>query len=157
VSPWKWRPERAEGIWRYGSKGLQPLVAAAPWLTVMLLLLMFVLIGGTMTASNGVLFELPQGSLEEGEATKLVALIMPTDHETLVFFDDSRYQLGDAASMRSLSSHFAESIRRTGDRTLLTLADRRITGGDLMSFAAIAKQGGFDKVLFAEKRQERGE
>jgi len=157
VSPWGWSPERSEGIWRYGSKGLRPLVAVAPWVTVGLLVLMFHLIGGTLTTSKGLLFDLPQGSIEEGEATGLVALVMPTEHETLVFFDDSRYLLGDASSARSLSSHFAESIRRTGDRTLLTLADRRVSGGDLMAFASIARQGGFEKVLFAEKHQERGE
>jgi len=157
VSPWGWSPERSEGIWRYGARAFRPFVSAAPWLTVGLLVLMFYLIGGTLTTSKGTLFDLPGGPVDEGETTGLVALIVQTERETLVFFDDSRYVLGDEASVRSLNSHFADSIRRTGDRTLLTLADRRVSSGDLMSFASVARNGGFDKVLFAQRRQERGE
>ena len=157
MSPWGWRPERTEGVWRHGAKWMQPFAAAVPWLTVILLLMMMFLVGGTFTSAKGVLFDLPEGTLADGEATGLVALIMPTEHETLVFFDDSRYLLGDTASTAALSAHLAESVRRSGDRTLLTLADRRVAGGELMRFAAIARRGGVEKVLFAEKRQEKGE
>ena len=157
MSPWGWKPERTEGVWRYGAKWMQPFAAAVPWLTVILLLMMMVLVGGTFTSAKGVLFDLPEGTLADGEATGLVALVMPTAHETLVFFDDSRYLLGDAASVKTLREHFAESVRRSGDKTLLVLADRRVSGGELFKFAAIAKKGGVEKVLFAEKTQEKAE
>lgn len=157
MSPWGWSPERSQGIWRYGAVWLKPLVAAAPWLTVILLLVMLNLVGGTFTSAKGVLFDLPDGRLADGEATGLVALVMPTEHETLVFFDDSRYLLGDDASVASFREHLAESVRQTGDKTLLVLADRRVSGGELMRFAGVARKGGIEKVLFAEKRQERAE
>lgn len=157
MSPWGWKPERTEGVWRYGAKWMQPLAAAVPWLTVILLLMMMVLVGGTFTSAKGVLFDLPEGTLADGEATGLVALVMPTEHETLVFFDDSRYVLGEEASTAALSEHFAESVRRSGDKTLLVLADRRVAGGELFRFASIAKKGGVEKVLFAEKSQEKTE
>lgn len=157
MSPWGWSPERTEGVWRYGAKWMKPFVAAVPWLTVGLLVMMLYMVGGTFTSSKGVLFDLPEGGLENGEATGLVALIMPTEHETLVFFDDSRYLLDDSASATSLSEHLAESVRRSGDKTLLVLADRRVSGGELMRFASIAKMGGVAKVLFAEKHQEKVE
>lgn len=157
MSPWGWSPERSQGIWRYGAVWLKPLVSAAPWLTVLILLVMLYLVGGTFTSAKGVLFDLPDGRLAEGEATGLVALVMPTDHETLVFFDDSRYLLGDDGSVASFREHLADSVRLTGDKTLLVLADRRVSGGDLMRFAGIAKAGGIDKVLFAEKQQVRAE
>lgn len=157
MSPWGWRPERTEGVWRHGAKWMQPFAAAVPWLTVILLLMMMVLVGGTFTSAKGVLFDLPEGTLADGEATGLVALVMPTEHETLVFFDDSRYVLGEASSTAALSEHFAESVRRSGDKTLLVLADRRVAGGELFRFASIAKKGGVEKVLFAEKSQEKAE
>lgn len=157
MSPWGWKPERTEGVWRYGAKWMQPFAAAVPWLTVILLLMMMVLVGGTFTSAKGVLFDLPEGTLADGEATGLVALVMPTEHETLVFFDDSRYVLGEEASTAALSEHFAESVRRSGDKTLLVLADRRVAGGELFRFASIAKKGGVEKVLFAEKSQEKAE
>lgn len=157
MSTWGWSPEKSQGIWRHGAVWLKPVIAMSPWLTVVLLLLMLHLVGGTFTGARGVLFDLPSGSLPEGEATGLVALVMPTEHETLVFFDDARYLLGDGASSAALGDHLAECVRRSGDRTLLVLADRRVAGGELMKFAGIARHGGVEKVLFAEKRLEKAE
>jgi len=157
VSPWGWRPERAEGIWRHGPNGFKPLVAAAPYLTVLVLLAMLAVIGDTLTSAKGVLFDLPEAGLAEGEATKLVALVMPLRHETLVFFDDSRYVLGDAASSDALARHLADRLSRVDRRTLLVLADRRVAGGELMALAALARKGGAQRILFAEKHAEKAE
>ena len=109
-------------------------------------------VGGTFTSAKGVLFDLPEAGLAEGEATELVALVMPMPHETLVFFDDSRYVLGDASSAAALREHLAERLGRTANRTMLVLADRRVSGGELMKFATIARRGGVSKVLFAERK-----
>lgn len=157
MSPWGWKPERQQGIWRYGAGWMKPFLAAVPWITVGLLLLMIHLMGGTMTEAKGVLFDLPDAGLEDGEATGLVALVMPTAHETMVFFDDSRYMLGDSASAISLCEHFSESVRKSGDRTLLVLADRRVPCGELMRLSSIARKGGFEKLLFAEKKAVKSE
>ena len=40
------------------------------------------------------------------------------------------------------------------DKTLLVLADRRISGGDLMKFAAVARRNGVARILFAGKSEE---
>ncbi len=154
MSPWCWTPERTLGIWRYGARWLRPFSAAVPWLTVLVLLMMLKFVSNTMTAAKGTLFELPDTGLAEGEATGLVALAIPHAHETLVFFDDSRYVLDDASSVRALGEHLAERVSRSESKTLLVLADRRVHGGDLMDIAAVAKRGGAAKVLFAQKRVE---
>ena len=154
---WGWRPERTVGIWRHGAGWLRPFVASAPYLTILLLLLMFHLIGGTMTAAKGLLFELPSGSLSDGEVTDLVATVLPLRHEILVFFDDSRYVLGDAASVTAFGERLAERTARSESRTLLVMADRRVAAGELMQLADVAKRSGVEKVLFAEKRTEDGE
>lgn len=152
MRPWKWKPERTEGIWHHGAPWLRPFAAAVPWLTVLLLLMMFVIVGGTFTSAKGVLFDLPEGELAEGETTGLVALVMPMPHETLVFFDDARYMLGDSSSVSALTEHLSSQVRRSTRKTLLVLADRRVAGGELMRFAAIARKGGIEKVLFAERK-----
>lgn len=152
MSPWGWSPERTQGIWRYGAPWMRPFAAAVPWLTIGLLLLLMHFVGGTFTSAKGVLFDLPEAGLAEGEATELVALVMPMPHETLVFFDDSRYVLGDTSSAAALREHLAERLGRTANRTMLVLADRRVSGGELMKFATIARRGGVSKVLFAERK-----
>ena len=154
---WGWRPGRTEGIWRHGLPAMRPLVAAAPWLTVMLLLVMFHLLDGELVAAEGVPFDLPAQGVAEGEPAGLVALVLPMHHETLVFFDDARYMLSDGASADAFSRHLAERAARTDRKTMLVLADRRVAGGELMKMAAIAKRSGVGKVMFAEKRAGEGE
>ncbi|MBO5774769.1 MAG: biopolymer transporter ExbD [Kiritimatiellae bacterium] len=149
--PWGWKPERSEGIWRYGLPALKPFAAAAPWICIVILLLLFHFIGGTLTTAKGVLFDLHEPGISDGEPTDLVALVMPLRHETLVFFDDSRYMLSDASSLSALEERLSERVSRTERKTLLVLADRRVNGGELMEIASLAKRSGAEKVLFAEK------
>ena len=157
MSSWGWKPARSEGIWRYGPLWLKPLCAAIPWITAVLLLAMLFVIGNTMTLSEGVLFSLPERTeVSDGEPTSLVALAMPVAHDTLVFFDDARYNLGDEASGRLLSERLAERAAKVERRTLLVLCDRRVTGGELMRLAGLARGSGVERVLFATKNAEAG-
>ena len=157
MSPWGWTPERTLGIWRYGARWLRPFAAAVPWLTLIVLMATLFVVSNTLTAAKGTLFELPDSGLAEGEATGLVALVIPHAHETLVFFDDSRYVLDDPSSVRALCEHLAERVARAETKTLLVLADRRVHGGELMDLAVVAKKGGASRVLFAQKRVEAQE
>ena len=151
-SPWKWTPERGQGIWRHGTPGLRPFLAAVPWITVLLLLLMLHLVGGTLASSEGVLFDLPDGGgTVDGEPASLVALVMPMPRETLVFFDDARYTMGDDVSFSAFGAHLADRAEKTERKTLLVLADRRVAAGELMKIAGLAKGSGLSRVLFAEK------
>lgn len=158
MSPWGWRPERTEGIWRHGAPCLKPLVAVAPWVTVALLLVLFWMVGGTLVTSRGVLFDLPvREGLGDSVATGPVALIVPAKHDTFVFFDDSRYVLGDAASVVALGTHLAETAATADRKTLLALADRRVSCGELLKFTELARRNGIVKVLFAEQKASREE
>ncbi len=136
---------------------LRPLVAAAPWITLVVLLVMMFLLGGSLAIREGVLFELPDSGVGEGESTSLVALMLPMSRETLVFFDDARFVLGDAQSMSVFRDQLSERAAKLNERTLLVLADRRIPAGEIMKFAAIAKAGGVGQILFAERRRREDE
>lgn len=157
MSPWGWTPERAPGIWRHGAAWLKPIVAAAPYLTVGLLLLQLRVVSGTLTAAEGTLFDLPAAVSKDAVGESPVALMMPMTRETLVFFDDTRYLMGEDASRRALGEQLADRFARRTGKTLLVLADRRVAGGELMRLAALAKANGVARVLFAEKRAESGE
>lgn len=147
-----WTPERSQGIWRHGAPCLRPFVAAAPWITVALLLVLFHLIGGTLVTDKGALFDLPDTGLADGEVTGPVALIVRVPQDTLVYFDDSRYTLGDVASAAALADNLSEAVASSSRKTILALADRNIAAGDLMKFTALARKSGVKKVLFAEKK-----
>ncbi|MBO7721494.1 MAG: hypothetical protein J6T01_03715 [Kiritimatiellae bacterium] len=157
MNGWGWLPGRNLGIWRCGAAWLRPVAAAAPYLTVGLLLLMMHFVGGALTSFKGVLFDLPDGGVVDGESADMVALMMPVPHETMVFFDDTRYLLGDAASMRSLREALAESAGRSRRKSLLVLADRRIPAGGVLELVAAARKSGIRKVLVAGKGEGGGE
>lgn len=155
MSPWGWSPARTLGIWRYGAGWMRPILAAVPYLTVGLLLLMLYFVGGTLTSSKGLLFDLPEGTFGDVEDVGLVLLVVPKSHETMVFFDESRYLLEDPVSMKRLGEDLSESVARSEKKTLLVLADRRVPAGRLLELLAVAKRSGSDRVLFAGK--ESGE
>lgn len=154
TSEWGWRPEEHRGLHRAGSAWMQPLVTASPWLTVLTLVVMFHLIGGALTKSKGLVFELPATKVGDGEATELVAMVIPSPRDTLVFFDDARYQLGDPGAMASFRDDLADRLRIARHRSLLVLVDSRVTSGDIMKFSAAVKSAGVERLLFAEKREE---
>lgn len=154
MSQWGWSPERNLGIWRHGSVWMRPFAAALPYLTVLTLLFMMYVIGGTLTVSHGVLFDLPDGGIALGEDADLVALVMPVSHDMTVFFDDSRYLMGDGTSMRGLGENLAECVGRSEKKSLLVLADRRVPTSCLMELVTLAKRSGVEKVLLSGKSTE---
>ena len=147
MTSWGWNAKRAKQEAQVGVAWLRPLVAAVPWITVGVLLLMFYLIAGTFTSARGVLFDLPSAGMDEGVRTKLVALVMPKPNETLVFFDDARFLLGDPVSVSAFGALLSERAAKTGERSLLVLA------GELMKLAGLAKSSGIERILFAERRE----
>jgi len=158
MSPWGWCPERTQGIWRHGPLWFRQLAALSPWATALVCMMLMYVVGDSLTAARGVLFDLPDASPDEGEATSLVALVMPLKNETTVFFDDARYTIGDGTSAAVFGENLASRIARSPQKTLLVLADRRIPGGDLAQIAAIARSSGVEKLLLANKHAEdRGE
>jgi len=155
MSSWGWQPQRTQGIWRHGAGWLRPFISAAPYVTIGLLLLMFHFLGGTLVSEKGVLVDLPDGERVDGENVELVALVMQMKHETLVFFDDTRYLLGDAASIASFGEQLSSRAGR--GKPLLLLADRRVPGGDLLKLAEVARKSGVSRLLLAEKKSEVAE
>ena len=144
-------------MWGHGATWLRPVSAAAPYLTVLLLLLMLYVVSGTLASATGLLFDLPGTTSRDGAATELVALILPREHETLAFFDDSRYILGDESSFKALGESITARAEKSPSKTLLVLADRRVPVEDLMKIADVARRGGVSKVLFAGKNMENAE
>lgn len=152
--PWGWMPPRSEGIWRYGPVWLRGFSAAVPWITVGVLLLMFQFASGTLSLARGVRFDLPAEGLHEAELTSLVALVMPSDGAPLLFFDDVRYSLADESATAAFGDHLLDRVSGLRDRSLLLLADRRVSGGDLMRVVSAARRAGVTRVLVAERREE---
>lgn len=151
MSSWGWK-NRRHGR-EYVPHWLRPLSVAVPWLTVGLLFMMLYLMGGTFTSAEGTLVALPRSSVGDISSYSAVALVLPTAHGTLVFFDDTRYVLEDDVQMDMFATQLKDRMAASPEEntTLLVLADMRVRHGDLLRFAAIARQSDVRQVLFARK------
>lgn len=156
---WGWRPAQAEGIWRHGARWTKPLFAAVPWITLALLLVMFALLGDTLTAAPGVVFDLPAPVGRQAASPDATMLVLPSANVgesggTLAFFDDARYVLGDPQSVALLREQLLAHVQDGSARaTLLVLADRRVSAGELMRLVGIARESGVRRVQIAERRE----
>ena len=156
---WGWRQARSDGIWRHGARWTKPLFAAAPWITLVLLLVMFNMIGGRLASAPGVVFELPAPVGRQAAVPEFTVLALPSANigessGTLVFFDDARFVLGDAQSVDLLRSQLERSVHGSkSPATMLVLADRRVPSGDLMQLVGIARSAGMGHVQIAERRE----
>lgn len=156
---WGWRPAQAEGIWRHGARWTKPLFAAAPWITLVLLLVMFGLLGDRLTAAPGVVFDLPEPVGRQAIATTMTMLVQPSanvgeSRGTHVFFDDARYVLEDPQSVAQLREQLLAHVEEDAvHAALLVLADRRVASGALHQIVGIARTAGVKHVQIAERRE----
>lgn len=157
ASSWNWITPRPAGLSKYGPRWLKPMAVAIPWITVLILFLMLYIVSGTMTSVKGVIFELPEGDQLDGSASPLVALVVPSAHDTLVFFDEARYSLSDRESVAALGEHLASRTAKVEDRTLVVMADRRVQGGEIARLASVARTGGIKRLLLASKQKENAD
>lgn len=134
------------------------LAQTAPWLTLVLLIVMFVFLQNGMAPLPAVGFELPAPGVADSAQPGLVALLLPGDIEgaqtegTLVFFDDARYVLSDSAGVEEFAGRLEDRAMEMNCDTLTLLADRRVPAGDLMQVMAIARSRRLAHVQLAEKR-----
>jgi biopolymer transport protein ExbD len=135
------------------------LVQIAPWLTLVLLIAMFLFLQAALAPAPSVAFELPEPGAADSVAPGLVALVVVSDvggaqnEGVLLFFDDDRYVLSDSASMEEFATRLANRASDTKCNVLTLLCDKRVPTGDVMRIMAIARRQGLAHVQLAEKRE----
>jgi biopolymer transport protein ExbD len=129
----------------------------APWLTVLLIAVLFIFLQGTLAPAPSLLFDLPDAGAADSTRPGLVALLIPGDIEgakengTLVYFDDARYVMTDPSSMDDFSERLSDRAVGTKSAVLTLLSDRRVPAGDVMKIMALAKAARLQHVQLAEK------
>ncbi len=155
MSNWNWNSVRSQNRKSVLSSWLKPLSSAVPWITVLLLFMLILIMSKKWTSARGLLFALPEASVADDVTTACSVLVLQTARGPLIFFDDARYVMNDPESLE----HFRDQLRNrltTGDRSVLVLADRSVSSGDLMHFADLVRQSGVTKLLFAVQKEKQG-
>ncbi len=154
---WSLQVRKHRSIYRFGSGWQKTLLAAVPWLNIIILLMLLILVHGKLTITPGMIFSLPSAPFREGSQTSLTALMMivgrdlPGGEETLVFFDDDRYSLAEEEHVEMLLERLKSRLTADSHHDLLLLADKRVSHGAVMRFINVAREAGVKKVNVAEK------
>lgn len=155
MTRWNWNERRR---YRSGSLPgwLRALSAAVPYLTVAVAFATVMAVGGVPMASEGTLFALPETEVEDVAETSAVALVTASRGGTLVFFDDTRYVLGDERQADELAGQMRLRFESADPAVLLLLADRRTSIEEVLRLSDIARRSGASRVLVAGTRSGAG-
>ena len=150
-----WNTGGLRARFRTRSRLANGFLQAVPWINFAVVLALFLALSGRLTLHPGVVFELPRASFREGLQRGLTLVMLraqrPQGAETLVFFDDVRYQIGVPEQGAQLRDELARAAARPDGRQLLLLADRRVPHGDVMALVNLARSAGIQRVNAALK------
>jgi biopolymer transport protein ExbD len=135
----------------------QGAIAVAPWANLLLLMLMFFLMSDKIVVQPGITIDVPAAPLSEGTPFGLVAVVLSVDAREedsggeIVFFDDERFRVADAARMRDLRNAFAKRVRDRAGETLVVHADRQVRHGTVVAIVNMAREAGLRRINVAER------
>lgn len=146
-------------IYRFGGPWTQAISIAVPWINAIFLVVLMVLVHRKIAVTPGVMFDLPEAPLREGSHGTMTAMMIPVGSEnrpggqdTLVFFDDDRFLTSDSQQWEALSERIREiAAQNQQDGTLLLMADKRVSHGDVMNFVNLVRESGVRRVNVALK------
>ena len=151
----KWRSETLRNRFARRGWGGQALLAAAPWLNLVLLTILLLVVGDRILVRPGVVFELPHAPFREGLRYGLTAVMIPVPRtngmETIVFFDEERFEMTTQAKQEQLAERIRARVEHEPRREILLLADRRIPHGDVMALVNLARDAGVSRVNVSTK------
>lgn len=151
----KWRSETLRNRFTRRGWGGPALFAAAPWVNLVLLGVLLMLVSDRILVQPGVVFDLPRAPFREGLRYGLTAVMIPVartnGQETLVFFNDDRFELNSPAKREQLAERVRDRLAREPRREILLLADRRIPHGDVMCVVNLARDAGVSRVNVSVK------
>ena len=154
---WSGLVRKHRTVYRFGGQWARTLLAAVPWINALILVVLLLSVHGRMVIAPGLMFDLPRAPLREGAKPGLTALMIsvardtPGGEETLVFFDDDRYGMGDEEQIALLAERLKARMAQNGARELLLMADKRVPHGDVVFFVNVAREAGARRVNVSEK------
>lgn len=132
------------------------LIVVAPWVSIVLLVLMFVLFQGRLVLRPGAVVHLPEAPFTAGTAgpvmVAVVVAVEPIGREEggeAVFFDDVRYRVGHPEDMEGLKSALARRLGEHPAEALVVQADERVHHGTVMAVVNMASDVGIRTVNLA--------
>ena len=134
----------------------QGLISMAPWVNILLLIILFVLLDTKLVVQPGRVVELPDVPFFDGTRSLMTAVVVagqtavPADD--VVFFDDVPYSLGKVAHVDMLRNALSRYSARHADADLVIQADHRASYGTVMKLIEMARAVGIARVNLASRQ-----
>lgn len=125
-------------------RSLRGLLAVAPWVNVVLLVLMFFVVNSSFVIQPGISLNLPTTPVTGG--ARFGDLVVTIPQEGMFFFNDERMTLD------GLAAALAREAREHPDAALLVEADGRIDHQTLVRVYGMAHQAGLREVVLATRQ-----
>jgi biopolymer transport protein ExbD len=135
----------------------QGLISVAPWVDIVLVVILFVLLDGKLVLQPGVVVDMPTAPFQDGARFGLIAAIWSVrgaevgTRESIVFFDDERFLAGDEVQMAAFKQALAEQARQRPGDNLIIHADRRVPHGTVVEMMNMATDVGIRQVNIAAR------
>ncbi len=129
----------------------------APWLDVLLLMILYVLLSYQHVIQPGIVVELPSGPFKEGSPARMVAVVISVPNnvsgrpDELVFFDDERFRVKVEGDREKLREVIRGKIERQPDSDLVIQSDRGVEHGTVMDLMEMAYASGVKRVNLATR------
>ncbi|MEI6563467.1 MAG: biopolymer transporter ExbD [bacterium] len=137
------------------------LVATAPWISVTLLIVMYLYLLAPNVLQPGVAVQLPEAPFTDGRhyGHNIAVLSLPmagrTDRDEIFFFDDQRFLGRDPEEMNSLRSTLMTAWTQKPNLPLVIEADRMVRHETIVTLFDMASEAGFREVNLATRPSPR--
>ena len=137
------------------------LVAMAPWVSVGLLVALYLYALAPNVLQPGITLQLPESAFADGRhyGHNLAVLSLPApgkpEREEIFFFDDQRYLGREAGDMDALRSALSTAFAQKPQLPLVVEADRAVRHETLVKLYEMAAEAGFREVNLATRPMER--
>lgn len=123
------------------------LLEVAPWVNVVLLVLMFFIAQSSFVLRPGITVDLPAAPMTDGAGYR--SLVVTLGRGNMVFFNDER------TTLDGLATRLVDAARRDPDATLVVEADEHVENGALIRLYNMALAAGFPRVVLATRLPDR--
>ena len=137
------------------------LVGTAPWMSVTLLIAMYLYFLAPNVLQPGVAVQLPEAPFSDGRhyGHNIAVLSLPvagrTDREEIFFFDDQRYLGRDPAELNALRFALMTAWTQKPNLPLVIEADRTVRHDTIVTLFDMAAEAGFREVNLATRPSQR--
>lgn len=151
-----------QGFRRYRSENRlnRGLVTAAPWVNLALLVAMYLYLLAPNVLQPGIAVQLPKSPFTDGRqyGHNLAVLSLPVagraEREEIIFFDDQRYLVREAAQLDALRTALAKARSDKPSLALVVEADGAVRHETLVQLFNMASDAGFKEVNLATRPAE---